>query len=225
MPLSPRILVFTSNTKSIMFLSIPILFLFVHRFLVTTSHPSPKSHHLILQLPTNATNSFPTALESFRAHITQQKISLTERRVFNAFGGLSVYVEHDGFRMLRKLKGVKVWNVVGIPNFSQSTKQPSNAHQSLQHHHPIAPSAPIPPDIPGTYLNLTEPLMHLTHRMTGLNTLRSQFPTLDGSGVKVGIIDTGIDYTHPGLGGCFGEGCRVAVGYDFVDEDADPMDW
>lgn len=39
---------------------------------------------------------------------------------------------------------------------------------------------------------------------------------LDGSGVKVGVIDTGIDYTHPDLGGCFGEGCRVVTGADFV---------
>lgn len=32
----------------------------------------------------------------------------------------------------------------------------------------------------------------------------------------MGVIDTGVDYTHPALGGCFGPGCRVAYGYDFV---------
>jgi minor extracellular serine protease Vpr len=32
----------------------------------------------------------------------------------------------------------------------------------------------------------------------------------------VGIVDSGIDYKHPDLGGCFGPGCRVAFGYDFV---------
>jgi subtilisin family serine protease len=45
-----------------------------------------------------------------------------------------------------------------------------------------------------------------------------------GTGVKVAIIDTGIDYTHPDLGGCFGPGCRVVGGYDFVNNDADPRD-
>ncbi|MFC3493022.1 S8 family serine peptidase [Glycomyces rhizosphaerae] len=40
-----------------------------------------------------------------------------------------------------------------------------------------------------------------------------------GEGVKVGIIDTGIDYTHPDLGGCFGSDCRVAYGTDFVGDD------
>jgi len=45
-----------------------------------------------------------------------------------------------------------------------------------------------------------------------------------GKGIRVAVIDTGIDYTHPDLGGCFGAGCKVAAGYDFVNKDADPMD-
>ncbi len=40
-----------------------------------------------------------------------------------------------------------------------------------------------------------------------------------GAGVKVAIMDTGIDYDHPDLGGCFGPGCRVAYGYDLVGDD------
>lgn len=45
-----------------------------------------------------------------------------------------------------------------------------------------------------------------------------------GQGIRVAILDTGIDYTHPDLGGCFGPGCKVADGYDFVNDDADPWD-
>jgi subtilisin family serine protease len=45
-----------------------------------------------------------------------------------------------------------------------------------------------------------------------------------GKGVVVAIIDTGIDYRHPALGGCFGAGCRVLGGYDFVNDDEDPLD-
>lgn len=45
-----------------------------------------------------------------------------------------------------------------------------------------------------------------------------------GLGMRVAIIDTGIDYTHPDLGGCFGLGCRVISGFDFVNNDHDPMD-
>ncbi len=45
-----------------------------------------------------------------------------------------------------------------------------------------------------------------------------------GAGVKIAIIDTGVDYTHPDLGGCLGSGCKVLGGYDFVNKDNDPID-
>lgn len=46
---------------------------------------------------------------------------------------------------------------------------------------------------------------------------------ITGQGVKIAIIDTGVDYTHPDLGGCLGFACKVIGGYDFVN-DNDPMD-
>src|SRR5436190_5179756 len=45
-----------------------------------------------------------------------------------------------------------------------------------------------------------------------------------GRGVTVAIIDTGIDYTPPALGGGFGPGFKVIGGYNFVSKTADPMD-
>ena len=50
--------------------------------------------------------------------------------------------------------------------------------------------------------------------MTGVDKLHAE--GLKGDGVLVGIIDTGIDYNHPALGGCFGSGCKVAGGTDLV---------
>jgi len=45
-----------------------------------------------------------------------------------------------------------------------------------------------------------------------------------GVGVKVAVLDTGVNYSLPALGGGFGPGHKVAGGYDFVDNDPDPMD-
>lgn len=40
-----------------------------------------------------------------------------------------------------------------------------------------------------------------------------------GKGITIGIVDSGTDYKHPALGGCFGKGCLVAQGYDYVGDD------
>ncbi|PPQ73671.1 hypothetical protein CVT24_007332 [Panaeolus cyanescens] len=53
-----------------------------------------------------------------------------------------------------------------------------------------------------------------THKMTGVDKLHAQ--GVFGKGIKIGIIDTGIDYTHPALGGQLGPGHKVIGGYDFV---------
>jgi|GEM_PF-480996 len=45
-----------------------------------------------------------------------------------------------------------------------------------------------------------------------------------GKGIIIGILDTGIDYMHPDLGGGIGPDKKVIGGYDFVNNDNDPMD-
>ncbi|KDQ27552.1 hypothetical protein PLEOSDRAFT_1112600 [Pleurotus ostreatus PC15] len=58
-----------------------------------------------------------------------------------------------------------------------------------------------------------------THVITGVDKLHAQGIT--GAGIKIGILDTGIDYTHPTLGGAFGPGNKVIGGFDLVGDDYD----
>ncbi|EGU82523.1 hypothetical protein FOXB_06960 [Fusarium oxysporum f. sp. conglutinans Fo5176] len=55
------------------------------------------------------------------------------------------------------------------------------------------------------------------HHWTGVDKLHAA--GIRGKGSTVAIIDTGIDYTHKALGGCFGPGCKVKGGYDLVGAD------
>ncbi|GAA5802620.1 hypothetical protein HPULCUR_008092 [Helicostylum pulchrum] len=50
---------------------------------------------------------------------------------------------------------------------------------------------------------------------------KSQNLKSNGKGIKIGIIDSGVDYTLPALGGCFGENCKIAYGHDLVGNDFD----
>ncbi|KAJ3107301.1 hypothetical protein HDU97_004440 [Phlyctochytrium planicorne] len=69
------------------------------------------------------------------------------------------------------------------------------------------------------------------HILTGVNQARNELG-LTGKGIKVAIIDSGIDYNHEALGGGFGPGFKVSFGYDLVGDnypeskipDADPFD-
>ncbi|KXH36479.1 peptidase [Colletotrichum simmondsii] len=72
---------------------------------------------------------------------------------------------------------------------------------------------------------------NVPHTMTGVDRVHAA--GIKGKGVKIAVLDSGVDYYHPALGGCFGPGCKISFGYDLVGdeydgystpvEDADPL--
>jgi minor extracellular serine protease Vpr len=60
-----------------------------------------------------------------------------------------------------------------------------------------------------------EPELFTAIAQTGADIAQNELG-YTGVGIKVAVMDTGIDYDHPDLGGCFGPGCRVVTGWDFV---------
>ena len=61
-----------------------------------------------------------------------------------------------------------------------------------------------------------EPEMKFALAMTGASDAQAGPDGATGAGIKVAVIDSGVDYHHPDLGGGFGAGQHVAYGYDFV---------
>ncbi|SCV72090.1 BQ2448_4784 [Microbotryum intermedium] len=56
------------------------------------------------------------------------------------------------------------------------------------------------------------------HRMTGVDKMHEK--GFLGAGTRVAIIDTGVDYRHPVLGGCYGKGCKIAFGYAYYNDNS-----
>lgn len=127
----------------------------------------------------------------FRAEAEKRGMKLEERFAFDRlWNGLSVKVAPGDYAELARIPGVKaIYPVVRI----QKEDTPQD---------------------PGSQMDMMTAVA-----MTGADIAQSQLG-LTGAKVRVGIIDSGIDYDHPDLGnGCFGDGCRVAFGYDFVGDD------
>ncbi|ORZ17539.1 peptidase S8/S53 domain-containing protein [Lobosporangium transversale] len=133
--------------------------------------------------------------------LKSHKVDFKVRNQYNVFNGAAVTLKsgHKG-EELAKLPGVK--NVWPITLYRIPKLQKSN-------------------------MNSNDPAAASLHTMTGVDIVHKKYK-LTGKGVKVGVIDTGIDYKHPSFAapgakeGCFaryGKNCRVKYGWDFVGDD------
>jgi minor extracellular serine protease Vpr len=140
--------------------------------------------------PTSEGNSVATteaSKDSFRNAAKSKGIDLKERYSYNdLFNGVSVSASSAQINAIQRLPGVKTVWPV------------------------VTESLPTPAIDGGETIDLSSAI-----QMTGADYVQNTLG-FTGKGIKVAIMDTGIDYNNPDLGGCFGPGCRVFTGWDFV---------
>jgi minor extracellular serine protease Vpr len=124
---------------------------------------------------------------SFHAAAAGAGIRYTESQHFRElFNGMSIRASARDAAKLRGLPGVQAVYPDIKVTISQQEEQPGNVADLIT-----------------------------AVKQTGVDVAQNELG-LTGRGIRVGVIDTGVDYNHPDLGGCFGPGCRVEKGFDFV---------
>ncbi len=136
--------------------------------------------------------TFNTDVKQFLTTDNNKKVDYKINRSYkNAFNGVSMSLPANQIKNLLKSKAVKsVWS-----NTTFSIDPPSSDNDQLKKDE-------------ANVANYTP--------YDGLDRLHAEGFT--GKGIKVGILDTGMDYHHPDLKDAY------KGGYDFVDNDTDPME-
>ncbi|KAG0050364.1 hypothetical protein BGZ83_004866 [Gryganskiella cystojenkinii] len=151
-------------------------------------------------------------------NLNSHNVDYKVRNEFSIFNGAAIQVQSGHH------KGEDIASIPGIKNVWPITLHSMPKVKTDSKHKP------------------TDPEVVSDHHMTGVDIVHKKLK-LTGKGIKVGVIDTGVDYNHPAFAskgadkGCFGrhgKNCRVQYGWDFVGDDytgentpkpdADPMD-
>src|ERR671914_217242 len=117
----------------------------------------------------------------------------------------------EGLQYTERFRFTKLWKGVSV-NASGDTAQLMRKLDGVVSVRPVGVVTHGPTE------RMSEPELAHALAMTGADVAQNELG-LDGSGIQVGVMDTGIDYDNPALGGCFGDGCRVTDGHDFVGDD------
>jgi minor extracellular serine protease Vpr len=125
--------------------------------------------------------------DAFRTNAAAVGVKLTERYSYDSlWNGVSVSVAPSQVATLRSVTGVEAVYPVETLSLPPSERA-SNNNIDLKN----------------------------AVGLTGADIAQTELG-LDGSGVTIAIMDSGLDYTLPEFGGCFGPGCKVRGGFDLV---------
>jgi subtilisin family serine protease len=106
-------------------------------------------------------------------------------------------------------------SLVGTGN--QDVSHANGAHHLVRYNAVVAKHRERPAGVltAGTSTTAYDPII-------GAAQVRSTY-NVDGTGMTVAVIDTGVDYNNSAFGGSFGPASKVIAGYDFADNSANPM--
>src|SRR3954471_11026755 len=126
--------------------------------------------------------------DAFKANAVAEGVKYTERYSYDLlWNGISVSVAPSQVAALGSIPGVKAVYPVHTVSLPNFQSDGSTA----------------------------SPEMKNAVGLTGADIAHDELG-LDGSGVTIAVMDSGLDYTLPEFGGCFGPSCKVRGGYDLV---------
>ncbi|MFN4336944.1 MAG: S8 family serine peptidase [Candidatus Nitrosocaldus sp.] len=128
----------------------------------------------------------------------------------NVIDGAIIYVRSDQLEMLKQEEIVK--------KVSMDEPIRVDVRSELQ---PSQLSSPLPSSFSPSFISPTSFEIIGLNRIDGITDRYGR--ALTGEGIKVALIDTGVDYTHKALYG-FGRDGKVIGGYDLLEKDDDPLD-
>jgi minor extracellular serine protease Vpr len=141
--------------------------------------------------------------DAFYANASLQGLALKQRQAFDTlWNGVSVDISPGQAGGLASVPGVKA--VYPVVSMTIAEDEPSSDGEVATPH------------------GVADPDLAFSTGMIGAPAANAAGWT--GRGVKIGIIDSGVDYTNPDLSNGFGAGHRVAGGWDFVGDDYDAAD-
>ncbi|KAI1859774.1 hypothetical protein JX265_010223 [Neoarthrinium moseri] len=107
-------------------------------------------------------------------------------------------------------------------DFHNATQADIANIQSLPEVEKVWPASYITLDVEAEGIIDSAPDVWSPHKETNVSVVQDLGH--NGAGVIVAIVDSGIDYTHPALGGGYGPGFKVESGWNFVDNNTDVKD-